>query len=324
MGHNGSKIHHLEHYEASPLLFEGSVVLAETNEEFYRRFCLWAESSGFAKPEYLLPQIIVQAQAAEPFTYERRVVAHGLMPPSQAQIDALGPWDYQIEWGNISTRGERRDLEWLVHRLRGSAFGTLSAALTNNDPSGWSIIDVACHCGVLSLEFAERGFGRVAGVDLRQNLVDQGNFLAESFGLSKNVKFTVANVRDAIIPSADIVLCGGLLYHVTFPVELMAKLFHATKRFLIFDTMLQQHPFSGFHIISDRNVNRTLDGDNQIEFMPTYRAVIDLLKGAGFHELYEVFTSCAAEVPLYKERHIRTFLAVKPGEHLPRFSASGT
>lgn len=85
----------------------------------------------------------------------------------------------------------------------------------------------------------------------------------------------------------------------------------------MFDSVCQNHPFSGFHINDERDVNRTLDGDNRIEFMPTYRAIIDLLRAVGFTQIHEVLGDLAHTVPFYKSRNIRSFVAAKPGFTLP-------
>jgi hypothetical protein len=179
---------------------------------------------------------------------------------------------------------------------------------------------VACHCGILALEFSEVGFGSVKGLDLRTKNIAQAEFLKQSFDC-QNVSFEVANARNLKGQKADVVLCGGLLYHVTFPVELMTDLFNATGKFLIFDSVSQNHPWSGFHIIDERDVNRTLDGDNRIELMPTYRGIIDLLRAVGFSAIYEILGDQAENVPFYKKRNIRSFVATKRGFEIPAQTA---
>lgn len=301
--------------QRNPLLFpEGGNHPEQSNDQFFTRFCLWAEANGFNTAEFLLPQIHLQ-NAIEPFLFERQFAATGKAAPTQQEMSRFNPWAYQVEWGDISTLGVRRDNEWPFHRHRGSMFPPLAAKLAGDEKSAMTVMDVASHCGVLALEFAAHGFKHVLGTDLRKENVDQANFLKSSFGI-ENVEFKVDNARNLKGYKADIVFCGGLLYHVTFPVELVADLFDATEKFLIFDSLCQKHPFSGFHLCGGRDVKRSLEGDNAIELVPTYRAIIDLLRGAGFVEIYEILGSEAENVYLYQDRNIRSFLAVKPGVKL--------
>jgi Methyltransferase domain len=290
----------------------------ENNNEFFTRYCMWATQNGLDTPEFLVPQIEIH-EPIEPFLFERRFAASGQKPPTQEEIDRFAAWDYQIEWGSTSTLGMRRENEWLFHRYRASLFPSLAEYLLGDDRASQSVLDVACHCGIMALEFAERGFGRVAGLELREHNVRQANFLKETFSVP-NTEFFVENARNLGRHKADVVFCGGVLYHVTFPVELATDLFHATGKFLIFDSLCQNHPFSGFHILGDRNVQRTLDGDNAIELIPTYRAMIDLMRNAGFDTIYEILGREALNVPMYNTRNVRSFLAVKPGVELPRLT----
>lgn len=300
--------------QVNPRLYPDGAPATESNHDFYTRFCIWAEHNDFNTAEFLVPQINLN-NALVPFQFERDFATSGKQPPAPADIARLQPWEYQVEWGDVSTLGVRREQEWHFHRHRGSMFPSLAAKLVGDAKSELTVMDVACHCGVMALEFAVQGFKHVLGVDLREENIAQANFLKNAFDI-KNVDFTVDNARNLSGYKADIVFCGGLLYHVTFPVELVNDLFNATGKFLIFDSLCQKHPFSGFHLANGRDVNRSLDGDNAVEFIPTYRAMIDLLRSAGFTEIYEILGSEAENVFVYKDRNIRSFLAVKPGAEL--------
>jgi Methyltransferase domain len=297
---------------------EAAVPEDESNNAFQVRFSLWADKNGLNVPEYLLPIIHRQTTIA-PFRFEQRFAASGAKPPTKELVNSLGPWHYQIDWSGVATRELHHDLrdvwqelDWKVHRYRSSLLVDLAAQLAGPDKTSMSVLDVACHCGILSLEFGEAGFGSVRGVDLRPENIRQAQFLKSTFDCP-NVSFDVLNARNLKGNRADIVFCGGLLYHVTFPVELMSDLFAATGELLIFDSLCQNHPFSGFHLYGGRDVGQSLEGDNAIELVPTYRAIIELLKAAGFAEIYEILGDRSDAVPFYKDRSIRTFIAVKPG-----------
>jgi hypothetical protein len=297
---------------------EAIVPVDETNNAFNARFSVWANENGLNVPEYLLP-IINRQTTIQPFRFERRFAASGVRPPSKDIVNSVGPWHYQIDWSGVTTRDLHHDmrdlwqeLDWKVHRYRSSLLVDLALEMAGPSRSQMSVLDVACHCGILALEFGEAGFGSVTGMDLRLENIHQAQFLRETFGCP-NVSFDVLNARNLKGRTADIVFCGGLLYHVTFPVELMTDLFDATGEFLILDSLCQNHPFSGFHLYDGKDTRQTLEGDNAIELVPTYRAIIDLLRGVGFSEIYEVLGDRAQEVPFYKDRSIRSFVAAKPG-----------
>lgn len=303
--------------QANPILFADGESVQESNHDFYQRFCVWAAKNGLTVPEYLLPQILIDNKIA-PFLFERRFESSGRTLPTREEIDSYGPWYYRVEWGDVSTTNtDRRDDmdNWLLHRHRTECFCDLAADLVGEEKSALTVMDVACATGVIALEFAERGFKHVHGVELREHSIRQANYLKKSFGV-KNVDFSIGDARNVAQHNADIVFCGGLLYHVTFPVELIEDLFKASGKFLIFDSLCENHPFSGFHLLDKVNVYNPLEGDTTIQLVPTYRAIIDLLRSAGFNEIYEILGSYAPHVPFYKHRRIRSFLAVKPGVKL--------
>src|SRR5215472_16813303 len=200
-------------------------------EQHRDRFTKWwfgAEGNDLHKVEYLLPLMTVTTEI-EPFAFERRFVAQKLRVPSLTAIKRRAPWAYQIEFGSRSTLGVRNDADWKCHRHRASLLVDTAVALAGEAVGDMTVLDVGCHCGVFALEFAERGFGQVTGVDLRSENIRQAEFLRSAFAV-RNAEFSVLNVRDIMQAApADIVFCGGLLYHVTFPLELLRNMFNLTK-----------------------------------------------------------------------------------------------
>ena len=276
----------------------------------FTTYCDWSHANGHSAVEFLLPQIQV-ATDISPFQFEQRFTRQKRTPPTAGQIEALAPWDYQIEFGQVATRPWRLMMEWGYHRYRASMLLGLAAEIAGKERSRLSVLDIACHCGVFALEFAERGFGSVRGLDLRPENIRQAQFLARTFEIP-NAGFEVFNARDlAKQAPADIVFCAGLLYHVTFPMELFENIHRLTGEFAIIDTMAQKHPFSGFHLVCSKDTALSIEGEAHYELVPTYRAVIDALHAVGFEEVYEVLGDRAAEVPRYQNNNIRSFVAVK-------------
>lgn len=288
----------------------------------FARFWNWSEHNGLHERELLLPQFQRTAEVV-PFTWEKELSnAHELLD----DIKNLGPWAYQVEFGHgVSTLGDRNPADYDYHRYRANLFVGLV-----EDVLGWgarekTVLDVACHCGPIALEFASRGFDKVKGIDLRPENIAQANFLAKAFGV-KCVEFHVENARNISKgPHFDIVFCGGLLYHVVFPVELVADLFRICNDFIILDTLAHKDPFSGFHLVCNKDVNYSAEGEFHYEFHPTYRGVIDALQSVGFGEnVFEIIGSDWQKVPHYQEGVTRSFIAFKPNSRtLQRLRALG-
>jgi len=285
----------------------------------FSHWWFWTQQNGLNEPEYLMPQIRVETHVA-PFTFERRFVDSGRAIPERQQISALDPWAYQVEFGPASTLGVRHNADYIYHRYRASLLVDTAAAIAGESRSSMSVLDVACHCGVFSLEFAERGFRHVTGVDLRPSNIRQAYFLRDTFGV-QNTVFLEKNVRMLQdLPVADVVFCGGLLYHVTFPMELMYNLWTKTGQFLVFDTLTHKHPFSGFHLVCNKDVNYSAEGEFGYELHPTYRAVCDGLYAVGFKVVYELVGSGASDAPNYDSGNVRSFVAGKSDDGmLPEF-----
>jgi SAM-dependent methyltransferase len=270
----------------------------------------WAEQNAINAIEYLLPQIQIPTDI-RPFTFERRFVEECRREPPASDLEALGPWAYQIEFGNTSTLGVRHEADWTYHRYRANSLVGTAARIAGIRIGGLSVLDVASHCGIQSLELAERGFRNVLGIDLRPENIKQAHYLRRTFDV-QNVFFEQANVwnLDSFEPR-DVVFCCGLLYHVTYPLKLLKMLYDLTSEFIILDTLVHKHPFSGFHLVCNKNVEYSAEGEFSYELHPTYRAVCDGLQAVGFTQIYEIVGEDSRRVPNYRTGNVRSFVAAR-------------
>ncbi len=203
---------------------DASGMLPSGHDQRFACWWAWAERHGLNRAEYLLPQLRVTTSIA-PFSFEQRFVRDNLPEPAPEQVRRLGPWAYQVEMGRVSTLGARNAADWTYHRYRNSLLIDTISHIAGDSATTLSVLDVACHCGLFTLELGERGFGQVTGLDLRARNIDQAYFLADTFGV-RAPAFRVMNARElGNVAPVDIVLCAGLLYHVTFPLELLRNLF---------------------------------------------------------------------------------------------------
>jgi hypothetical protein len=278
-----------------------------------RRFSCWwawAERHGLNRPEYLLPQLRIPTSIA-PFSFEQRFLREALPEPAPELVQRLGPWAYQVEMGRVSTLGVRHAADWTYHRYRNSLLIDTITRISGPMAATLSVLDVACHCGLFTLELAERGFGQVTGLDLRPRNIDQACFLADVFRVP-NASFRTMNARDlGSVPPADIVLCAGLLYHVTFPFDLLRSLFAVTRQFLVLDSLCHNYALSAFHPVCGKDVDYSAEGETHYELHPTYRALCDSLYAVGFTTVFELIGDLASDVPHYAEGNVRSFIATK-------------
>jgi tRNA (mo5U34)-methyltransferase len=286
-----------------------SGMLPDQHSDRFAKWWCWAQERGLHPVEYLFPRIDV-ATDINPFMTERRFIQERRRRPTKAEIDKVGPWAYQIEFGEVSTRDTRDEADWKYHRYRASLLVDTAATIAGDRSSQLTVLDVGCHCGIFSLEFAERGFQHVLGIDLRSQNIRQAQFLAGTFG-SDGVDFLALNARDMTDRSADVVFCGGLLYHVTFPIELLRDLFYLTKEFLVLDSLCHREPVSAFHLVCNKDITYSAEGETSYEYHPTYRALGDALCAVGFKSIYEIVGDKAAEVPHYREGVVRSLVASK-------------
>lgn len=283
----------------------------DAHRDRFTKWWFWADGNGLHPVEFLFPRLTV-ATAVEPFAFEHRFDRDKRRAPSRATIERHGPWAYQVEFGpRAATRGVRDAADWTYHRYRGSLLVDTAARLMGDAAADMTVLDVGCHCGVFALEFAERGFAQVHGVDLRAENIRQSNFLKEAFAVP-NAAFSVLNARDILQAApADIVFCGGLLYHVTFPLELLRNLFHLTRQYLVLDSLAHKEPISAFHLVCNKDVAYSAEGESPYEYHPTYRALGEALHAVGFTSIYEIVGDRAGEVPGYAEGTVRSFIAAK-------------
>ena len=293
-------------------------------QERFQRWWAFAEAHKLHETEYLLPTAIVQTDIRQ-FSYEEHCEIGKSDTQLTEELSTLGEWAYQMEFRGrtTSTLGNRHEREWRFHRYRASLLVRSVMKILGDQARNLSVIDVACHCGPLALEYAYLGMGQVAGVDLRPQNIKQARWLATTYGI-KNVHFICDNVRNlSRYPGYDIAFCGGLLYHVTFPVELIKDIHDCCNEFVVFDTAAAKDPLSTFILVLHKNINYSAEGESSYEFQPTYRAVVDLLLSVGFEYVFEIVGSTAAEVWGYQEGITRSFIAFKSGsKYIELFKSS--
>ena len=150
---------------------------------------------------------IVRKTNISPFRFEQRFA--GKKPPSRDEIQSLGPWDYQIEWSDVSSKDIRQNEDWKVHRYRSSLLVDLASDLAGPTKAEMSVLDVGVslwnspHSNLAKLDL-----DLSKGLDLRDKNIQQARISEKDFRLPHCLSFEVENARNLKGHKADVVLCG--------------------------------------------------------------------------------------------------------------------
>jgi tRNA (mo5U34)-methyltransferase len=149
------------------------------------------------------------------------------------RVAELGDWFHNINLHGVQTApahflGDYPNVKWRH----------LSRALPE-DLDGKSVLDIGCNGGFYSIALKQRGAGRVLGVDVVEQYLDQARFAAETLEL--DIEFEKRSVYevDEIAGQFDIVLFMGVFYHLRYPLLALDKVVTKVSGTLIFQTMLR-------------------------------------------------------------------------------------
>jgi len=188
------------------------------------------------------------------------------------RIEAVSPWP-QVNRQHFQERADR-----------------LFAALAKHvRPSECSLLDVGCSDGYFSIDAARRGFGRVVGVDFREDSIERARFAAGVLGID-SVEFRVGNVyepADLGDPRYDVVICQGLFYHLSDPVRALRNVRARTGNVAFFAgwTVIRQDPV--FYVRAEK-VTDIRHGDNEIILVPTAAGIRKTLELVGYKTITDV------------------------------------
>jgi SAM-dependent methyltransferase len=148
------------------------------------------------------------------------------------------------------------------------------------------VLDLGCNAGFWSLCAAQAGCDYVLGLDGRQMHVDQANFVFEVNEIERDrYDFVAGNLFDVDLArygTFDVVLCLGLMYHVSKHVNLMEMISEASNDVLVVDTTVSTLPGSCMEIRHDRLEKVRHAVDYELVMHPTWQAVHDLVRQFGY------------------------------------------
>lgn len=167
------------------------------------------------------------------------------------------------------------------------------------DMSGKTFLDVGCWEGANCAEAVRRGAEQVVGLDLCTS-DDLAENVAE-FGF-EFVQMDIFSEKFLELDSFDVVLCGGVLYHVENVMSLLFRLRRVTSELLFLETKIRNTDFDD-PVLFFRSTAEVKNPSNW--WVPNRPALRDMLIAAGFDEIEEIWSGgggggrrvCLAAVP---------------------------
>jgi tRNA (mo5U34)-methyltransferase len=214
-----------------------------------------------------------------------RRFGYGSKPGIGERVASFDRWHYAINLGDVRTPifDER-----LVnrHEQRRRYFVNPLVELCGGSLEGLRVLDLGCNAGFWSLSAIEAGCEHVLGLDARETHVEQAKLVFEARDVDpERYEFRRADVFDADLAGEapfDVVLCLGLLYHVSDPIGLVRRLGAWSRDMLVIDTSLSLATGAAMELRRESTEDPRNAIGAELVLRPTRDAVIELARESGF------------------------------------------
>jgi SAM-dependent methyltransferase len=201
------------------------------------------------------------------------------------KIASFEGWHYQFDLnGNLTPI--RKSNRVNRHEQRKKYFFNPLVQLFGGSLAGKRVLDLACNAGFWSLSAADAGCDYVLGIDGRQMHVDQANFVFEVKEVEKDrYDFVAGDIFETDLRqfgTFDVVLCLGLMYHISKHMELMEKISEVNDDLLVIDTTLSMARGSFLEVQRQGPVSPMAAVDYPLAMKPTKQAMRHLVKAFGY------------------------------------------
>jgi SAM-dependent methyltransferase len=204
----------------------------------------------------------------------------------QERLDAFPVWHYQFEFDNGATTRIYRPDYINRHLQRRRTFFDPLVRLNGGSLEGSRVLDLGSNAGYWSLAAIESGADFVLGIDGRQMHVDQANLVFEARGVDPaRYRFETANIFDHQFDGRfDVVLCLGLMYHISKHVQLFEAMAAVDPEFIVIDTTVSLMPTSLLKVEWEDSLDNPRNAiDHELVLVPTRQAVLDMAKQFRFN-----------------------------------------
>lgn len=204
------------------------------------------------------------------------------------RIQQLAPWFSAFDFGNGLKSVPLVNPECNENYFKTRADRVFDALAKHVKPEETSILDVGCSDGYFTIEAAKRGYKEVLGVDFRQDSIERANFAKEMFGL-ENVEFCKGNVYElekSCSQKYDVVICQGLMYHLSHPILALENIYRMTENlaFVAGWTVIRK---DACYYVRTEDVGDIRNGDKAVIMVPTCAGLIKSMEAVGFKNVYD-------------------------------------
>jgi 2-polyprenyl-3-methyl-5-hydroxy-6-metoxy-1,4-benzoquinol methylase len=201
------------------------------------------------------------------------------------KIASFPRWHYQFDLrGNLTPIHKEGHIN--RHTQRKRHFFDPVVRLLGGSLEGKRVLDLASNAGYWSLATIEAGADYVLGIEGRQMHVDQASFVFDIKEVERDrYDFVMGDIFETDFRqfgTFDVVMCLGLMYHISKPMELMEKISEVNDDILVVDTTLSMASGSFLKIVPQDPDSYMSAVDRSIAMRPTKRAVRDLAEHFGY------------------------------------------
>jgi tRNA (mo5U34)-methyltransferase len=232
------------------------------------------------------------------------------------RVASFPRWHYEFDLNGVRTpifsRGHVNR-----HEQRKKYFFAPLVELLGGSLAGKRVLDLACNAGFWSLSAIEAGAEFVLGVDGRQMHIDQASLVFEVKGVeTSRYRFATSDVFALDLADEepfDVVLCLGLLYHVSKPFELMERISAWNTDLLVVDTRVDPSAGPYFRIRGQQIDDPRQALDRPVALHPSKGAVARLAREFGYRDVKMLrprFTSWEGSGS-YRKGNRRAFVCAK-------------
>jgi len=203
------------------------------------------------------------------------------------RVASFERWHYSIDLGDgIVTPGTKAGIVNRTEQRRRYFFEPL-LGLTGGTLAGLRVLDLASNAGYWSLQAIEAGADFVLGVEGRQMHVDQAKLVFEAKEVDPDrYRFDLGNIFDyPFSEHFDIVLCLGLLYHVSKPMELFEVMANTGAELLVIDTGVTPSRQPVFRLFSEPSSDPRNALDYELVMRPSRSAVVQMAAQFGYRSV---------------------------------------
>jgi 2-polyprenyl-3-methyl-5-hydroxy-6-metoxy-1,4-benzoquinol methylase len=203
----------------------------------------------------------------------------------RARVESFPRWHYEFNLRGVKTP-IFDPAHVNRHKQRAAYFFEPMVKMYGGSLAGKRVLDLGCNAGFWSLKAIEAGADYVLGIEGRQMHVDQANLVFEVNQVDRRrYEFRTGNIfTDDFSDQGpfDVVLCLGLMYHVSKTVELIERMSAVNTDVLIIDTAISTDS-DALMRLHQENLDEPRNAvDYETVFIPTRKAIIEIAQMFGY------------------------------------------